>query len=98
MMDGVSRVEGYLSTALILTHKGARDATRAGPLAHIPFGSSGLSTAEEVREIHERRSRRDKRPRRSHDRYFFFVNAGPKSGLTWQFWILPTHIESSWRP
>ena len=39
----------------------------------------------------------DKRLRRSH-RYFFFVKAGPKSGLTWQFWILPAHIESSWRP
>ena len=39
----------------------------------------------------------DKRLRRSH-RYFFFVKAGPKSGLTWQSWILPTHIESSWRP
>ena len=38
-----------------------------------------------------------RRLRRSH-RYFFFVKAGPKSGLTWQFWILPTHIESSWRP
>ncbi len=34
------------------------------------------------------------RLRRSHS-YFFFVNAAPKSGLTWQFWILPTHIESS---
>ena len=30
------------------------------------------------------------------DRYFFFfVKAGPKSGFTWQFSILPTHIESS---
>jgi len=34
------------------------------------------------------------------DRYFFFgfAKALPKSGFTWQFWILPTHIESSWRP
>ena len=32
------------------------------------------------------------------DRYFFFffvVKAAPKSGFTWRFSTLPTHIESS---
>jgi hypothetical protein len=70
-------------------------------LSHTSLRLLRFEHAEAVREMHERRSRRatgDRRPRRSHDPYFFFVNAGPKSGLTWQFWILPTHIESSWRP
>ena len=62
-----------------------------------PLGMVGGALREDVREVHERRSRRATSVARSH-RHLYFVNAGPNSGLTWQFWILPTHIESSWRP
>ncbi len=62
-----------------------------------PLGMLGGAVREDVREIHERRSRRATSVCGARiDRYFFFfVKAEPKSGLTWQFWILPTHIESS---
>ena len=39
----------------------------------------------------------ENRPRRSHA-YFFVVMALPKSGLTLQLSIMPTHIDPIWRP
>ena len=128
MTMGVSNVEAYLSTTLILLPGradsgcggGASLAERAEVNAPFSFpvalsGPRGTRSAcprtatPSARDRGRRRPRGrardsrapqppgDKRLRRSH-RYFFFVKAGPKSGLTWQFWILPTHIESSWRP
>ena len=64
-----------------------------------PLGMLGRAVREDVGEVHERRScRGDERPRRSQVATSSSLKAGPKSGLTWQFWILPAHIESSWRP
>ncbi len=131
MTMGVSNVEGYLSTTLILSQgrgglrvrgdgavcsrSGPRSMLRSGSSLWRSSGARGTRPAcprtatPSAQDRGRRRSRGrargsrapqppgDKRLRRSH-RYFFFVKAGPKSGLTWQFWILPTHIESSWRP
>jgi hypothetical protein len=58
------------------------DVVRA-PFSRTSLGIGGDDVREKVRASDE-------------DRYFFFfVKAGPKSGFTWQFSILPTHIESS---
>ena len=61
---------------------------------------TGAQAARDARRRRRRGRTRDSRApqplctvrlRRSHA-YFFFVKAGPNSGLIWQFWNRPTHI------
>ena len=86
--------------SLMKARDGVRDAglgARRRLLDSDGAGSSAprvTSPAGLRRVIRAPQARDDRRLRRSH-RYFFFAKAGPKSGLTWQFSILPTHIESS---
>lgn len=99
MTTEVSNVAGHLSNTLIFVHRRlspgcwaerkrhgeappALDVVRA-PFSRTSLGIGGGDVREKVRASDE-------------DRYcFFFVKAGPKSGFTWQFSTLPTHIESS---
>ena len=83
MTTEVSNVTGHLSNTLISIRcrlPGAR-------------ASSELRVADVARDLGG--DVREKVRASDEDRYFFFVKAGPKSGFTWQFSTLPTHIESS---
>ena len=96
MTLGVLNDEGYLSNTLILPGQAGSGCGAGQSLRRL--GCSSAASAREVPEVHERRSPRATSLRRSQGYFFFLLKAGPKSGLTWQFWILPAHIESSWRP
>ena len=101
MTTEVSNVAGHLSNTLILIQGVLSSGCGAG-LARSDIGGSpaGLDV---VRARCSRTSLgigggdvREQVRASDEDRYFFFfVRAGPKSGFTWQFSTLPTHIESS---